>query len=257
MPVARSSTLDTTPAAIATDLYPHWKRLGINFTGPSNPHPVDVEKLIIATATSASTDERLTVCAAAWLARFHDLIDGRRLSELTRESSARTRAYLGALLSLAIEAPDGAGRAPQFDAALSHCRHMQQAQPFYDTAYGLPVQQKWMQEHTLPLFRRWRLWHDDANLQHKSVHSLDRVLKVPELRARAFLGPSIEANCVAYTLNSVTNARSLSRMIGVTYAATHAAVERLVGRGLLVRTRNGVRQDLHLSDLCAAVLRTT
>jgi DNA-binding MarR family transcriptional regulator len=109
-----------------------------------------------------------------------------------------------------------------------------------------------MQRRGLPLYRRWRLWHDDMTLQLKSLHSLDQLLKVPELRTRAILGPSIEASCIALTFDRVTNARSLSRLLGVTYAATHAAVERLVGRGLLVRTRNGVRQDLRLSNLSAA-----
>jgi hypothetical protein len=44
-------------------------------------------------------------------------------------------------------------------------------------------------------------------------------------------------------MDRVMNARSLSRDIGVSYAAAHAAVERLVGRGLLLRHRNGVRQE--------------
>jgi DNA-binding MarR family transcriptional regulator len=221
----------------------------VNFTGSSSVDPVDVERLIVSTAGLASKDERLTICAASWLAQFHDLVDGRRLSELTREASPRTRAYLGALLSLAIEAPDGAGRAPQFDTALTHCAPLRQARPFYEVA-----NRQWMRERSLKLYRRWHLWHDEATLQHKSIHSLDQVLKVPELRARALLGPSIEASCVAYTLERVTNARSLSRLLGATYAATHAAVERLVGRGLLTRTRNGVRQDLRLSSLCSAAL---
>jgi hypothetical protein len=40
---------------------------------------------------------------------------------------------------------------------------------------------------------------------------------------------------MAHTMNRVTNARSLSRDAGVTYAAAHAAVDRLVGRGLTQR----------------------
>ena len=244
-------------AAGATDLYPLWRRIGINFTGASSTEPVDLESLILATASAASTDERLTVCAASWLGQFHDLIDGRRLSELTRAASLRTRAYLGALLSLAIEAPDGAGRVPQFDTALSHCRPLRRPQSFYDVANKSAAQRSWMQLRALPLYRRWHLWHDESILQHKSIHSLDQLLKVPELRARAVLGPSIEASCIAYTQECTTNARSLSRKLGVTYAATHAAVERLIGRGLLIRTRNGVRQDLRLSDLCTTVLTST
>jgi len=253
MPIANTSS-PTDPSAVAADLYPLWRRIGINFTGVSSTEAVDVEKLVLATANLASTDERLTVCAASWLARFHDLIDGRRLSELTRAAPLRTRAYLGALLSLAIEAEDGAGRAPQFDTALSHCRPLRHPQTFYDVANKSPVQRTWMHQRALPLYRRWHLWHDEAILQHKSIQSLDQLLKVPDLRARAVLGPSIEASCIAYTLERTTNARLLSRRLGVTYAATHAAVERLVGRGLLIRTRHGVRQNLSLSGLCTAVL---
>jgi DNA-binding MarR family transcriptional regulator len=53
----------------------------------------------------------------------------------------------------------------------------------------------------------------------------------------------------------VTNARSLSRDIGVSYAAAHAAVERFVGRGLLLRHRNGVRQELSLSAFAVDALK--
>jgi DNA-binding MarR family transcriptional regulator len=251
---AKRAVSTAAPPADAIDLYPSWRRIGVNFTGAASAEPVDVERLIIATASRASTDERLTVCAASWLAQYHDLVDGRRLSELTRETSLRTRGYLGAMLSLAIDGVDGAGRAPQFDTALSHCRPLRDAQPFYDSTNTLPALRLWMLQRALPIYRRWHLWHDDASLQHKSVQSLRQLLKVPELRARALLGPSIEASCIAHTQQYITNARSLSRALGATYAATHAAVERLVGRGLLIRTRNGVRQDLRLSELCTAVM---
>jgi hypothetical protein len=182
----------TSSAAVPANLYPLWRRIGVNFTGLSSADPVDVERLILTTANLASTDERLTVCAASWLAQFHDLVDGRRLSELAREASPRTRAYLGALLSLAVEAPEGAGRAPQFDTALSHCSPLRKAQPFYDVA-----NRQWMRERSLTLYRRWHLWHDEATLQHKSICSHDQVLKVPELRARALLGPSTEGSRAA------------------------------------------------------------
>jgi hypothetical protein len=49
-------------------------------------------------------------------------------------------------------------------------------------------------------------------------------------------------------MDRITNARSLSRDIGVSYAAAHAAVERLVGCGLLLRHRNGVRQALTIGS---------
>ena len=79
---------------------------------------VEVEPLVLATAAVAGADERLTICTISWLACFHSFVDGRRLSELTRDSAATVRSYLGIMLSLAIEAPDGAGRAPQYEPPL-------------------------------------------------------------------------------------------------------------------------------------------
>ena len=236
------------------DLYASWRRLGVNFTGTSSALPVDVERLILATASVAGADEHLTICAVSWLAGYHAFIDGRRLSELTREATPTTRAYLGALLSLAIEAPEGAGRALEFETALSHCRPMRRLRAFYDIFERMPSYRDRVRTHALPLYRRWGLWHDDMALKRESIHALDWLLRVPELRARALCGPSIEASCIAYTKDRVTNALSLSRQLGVSYAATHAAVERLVGRGLLLRQRNGVRQELRLSPFSAAAL---
>ena len=250
MPKAKS----TPKAADAASLYPQWKRLGIQFTGAIATTTVDVEQLVLATAAAASADERLTVCAASWLAAYHNLVDGRRLSELARAANARTRAYLGALLTLANEAVGGAGDAPQYQSALFHCRPLRPASPFYEASNAMAVDREWMKLHALPLFRRWGLWYDEAKLQHKSIRSMEHVLKVPELRIRALVGPSIEASCVAFTRDQVTTARSLSKTLGVTYAATHAAVARLVGRGLLIRTAAGIRQELRLSPIVQTAL---
>jgi hypothetical protein len=96
---------------------------------------------------------------------------------------------------------------------------------------ALPAFRDWARTRGLPLYRRWGFWHDDVTLKLVSVHPLARILRVPELRARALYGPSIEAAFVAHAMDRITNARSLSRDIGVSYAAAHAAVERLVGRG--------------------------
>jgi DNA-binding MarR family transcriptional regulator len=238
-------------------IFADWRRFGVSFTGPTSHGPVDLELLIIRTAQHASLDERLFVGAAAWLARFHDFVDGRRLSELTRHTDRDTSAYLGALLTLAVQAPQGAGNAPQFEAALSHCRSHNYPRALFDIANRLPHIRRRMRTRCLALFQQWGLWHDDDRLKTGSIRPLEFVLRVPELRTRALLGPNIEAQLVASTIGRVTNARQLSRELQVTYAATHAAVSRLVGRGLLVRNRNGVRQELKLSPIANASLTAT
>jgi hypothetical protein len=236
-------------------LYAAWRRLGVNFSVTPCTDIVEAEPLILATAAVKGADERLTICAVSWLARYHAFVDGRRLSELARDATPTVRSYLGMMLSLAIEAPDGAGRAPQYEAALAHCKPLRRPRALYDNIEALPAFREWARKHGLPVYRRWGFWHDDVTLKLVSVHPLARILKVPELRARALCGPSIEAAFMARTMDRITNARSLSRDIGVSYAAAHAAVERLVGRGLLLRRRNGVRQELSPSALAVDALK--
>lgn len=120
-------------------LYAAWRRLGVNFSVASCTDMVEVEPLILATAAVAGADERLTICAISWLARYHSFVDGRRLSELTRDSTATARSHLGIMLSLAIEAPDGAGRAPQYEAALAHCKPLFRPRALYDNIEALPA----------------------------------------------------------------------------------------------------------------------
>jgi hypothetical protein len=236
-------------------LYAAWRRLGVNFSVKPCTAIVEVEPLVLATAAVAGADERLTICAISWLACYHSFVDGRRLSELTRDTAPTVRSYLGMMFSLAIEAPEGAGRAPQYDAALARCKPLRRPRALYDNVEALPEFREWARMHSLPLYRRWGLWHDDVTLKTVSVHPLARILRVPELRARALCGPSIESAFMAHTMDRITNARSLSRDIGVSYAAAHAAVERLVGRGLLLRHRNGVRQELSLSAFAVDALK--
>lgn len=96
-----------------------------------------------------------------------------------------TRAYLGAVLSWAIELPQGAGKAPEFETALTHCKPIRPMRALYDSIEISPTMRDWMKTHALPLFRRWGFWHDDDSLKKVSVHSLPWILKVPELQARA------------------------------------------------------------------------
>jgi hypothetical protein len=138
---------------------------------------------------------------------------------------------------------------------LTHCRPFRRARSLYDDIEAIPAFRTYARTHALPLYRVWGFWHDDATLKRSSVHPLARILTVPELRTRALCGPSIEAAFIAHTMDRVTNARALSREIGVSYATAHATVERLVGRGLMLRHRRGVRHELSLSVFAVEALK--
>jgi hypothetical protein len=154
-------------------LYAAWRRLGVNFSGKSCPDMVEVEPLVLATAAAASADERLIICAVSWLARYHSFVDGRRLSELTRDAAPTVRSYLGLMLSLAIEVPEGAGRAPQFETALTYCKPLRKPRAMYDNIEALPAFRDWARTNSLPLYRRWGLWHDDPWRAFSKCRSCD------------------------------------------------------------------------------------
>src|ERR1700693_4553796 len=133
LPASKVSSINTMTTNSELDrLYAAWRRLGVNFSVKTCTDTVQLEPLILATAAVAGVDERLTICAISWLACYHSFVDGRRLSELTRDATPTVRSNLGMMLSLAIEAPEGAGRAPQYEAALAHCKPLRRSRALYD-----------------------------------------------------------------------------------------------------------------------------
>jgi len=203
---------------------------------------VDLECLVVDTARAARRDERLFVCAASWLAQHHGFVNGRRLSALAGTVEREASAVLGALLSFA---SDGRIRAPEFDAALIHCRPLSPSRPLFTVMDTMDSLRARVRRHALPLFRAWGFWHDDATLKPSAIRPVRWLIgHVPELRARAVLGPSVEADLMASAIAGDVTVRDVARATDVSYAATHDAASRLVGRGLLVRERVAQRQLL-------------
>ena len=176
-PIRDSAHLD----ALAAD----WARLGVLFAVEPSPAPVDVERLIVATARAAPHDERLFVCAASWLAQHHRFVDGQRLSDLAADLDARTSAVLGALLSVA---GDQAGGRPELEAARARCQPLAQPEPLFSATGSMRVLRDRAPRDALPVFVAWGLWHDDASLKPSAIRPGSWLLnEVPELRTRSQL----------------------------------------------------------------------
>jgi hypothetical protein len=121
----------------------------------------------------------------------------------------------------------------------------------------LPVLRDRVRAGAVPLYARWGLWHDDASLKVTSVRPLTWLLRLPELRARALFSPSVEADIMARALGGTITAQTIARATEMSYAAVHAAADRLVHRGMLVRQRQGARQELVLSEHARPILMTS
>jgi hypothetical protein len=176
----------------------YWARLGVIFGVRPATELVDVERLVCDTARVAPADERLFICAVSWLAQYHVFTNGRRLSALAGTLDDHSSAVLGALLSLASQA---AGGAPELEAARARCRRLAKPQPLFAAMRSMRVLRERVERNALPVFAAWGLWHDDQTLKPAAIRPITWLLeKVPELRVRSLLGPSVEADLLARAL---------------------------------------------------------
>lgn len=254
-----SETLDSSSAptpqnageldALAAD----WSRLGVLFGVEPSHALVDVELLICDTARVAPADERLFVCAASWIAEYHGFVNGRRLSALAGALDPEGSAVLGALLSLAKQA---ASTAPELEAPLARCRPLAKARPLFLAMRSMRVLTDRVRRNALPIFAAWGLWHDDQTIKPAAIRPEAWLLtNVPELRVRALLGPSVEADLMSHALGGGATVREVARTTLSSYAAVHGAADRLVWRGLVVRERMAQSQVLRPTAFAIDVLQ--
>lgn len=257
---------ETRETAPLDRLAAQWARMGAFLTASPTTVPVDVEQLVIDTAVAARASERLFIVAASWMAAHHVFVNGRRLTALARrladasDGDRLASAVLGALLAVATAGAQRDGGPPPeaLIAAGAACRSLAKsglsARPLFRAMERLPVLRERMRRTTTPLFASWGLWHDDETLKPEAVRPVAWIVtRVPELRVRAWLGATLEAEllwaAVQYAERQRTKGvgptvQSVATFADASYAGTHEAAERLVRRGLLVRERVGVRQVL-------------
>lgn len=215
-----------------------WARLGGLQGDASCANLVDLERLLVATAASADT--RLFDVAASWLAVHHMFVFGRRLAGMAGAlAKARMPAAvrLGAILdqgwTMALSLPSDLRLRPEnLEIARERCRRGKAH------AAGKPggrLRDRGAKGRRAPI--------------PMPVQPVDWVVKhVPELRVRALVGATLEAEIMVAALAHhpmppgaaaadvpVPNVGAVARHAGVSYAGVHGAANRLVRRGLLVR----------------------
>ncbi len=272
-----------------------WARVGAYLSAPPAAGPVDLESLLVATARVAPGDERLFAVAASWLAAHHGFVNGRRLAVLAaglarpgEAASAEASAALGALLTWAGEL--SGGHAESLRAAVARCRPVRPARPFFRVVRALPSVAALVRRDAHPRFAAWGLWHDGDAGKPEAVRPVGWIVAhTPELRIRALVGPTLEADLLAAALLGLPDplpgdgrpaaatgqrtagsdkggdtsgpdgvrdvaVRDVSRALRVSYAAAHEGADKLVRRGALGRERRGARQVLRPTAAAARLL---
>lgn len=191
-------------------------------------------------ATAAADDARLFDVAASWLVVHHMLVFGRRLSGM---AGARAEAQMPA--------------AARLGGILDQASTM---------ALSLPSDPRLRPENLATARERCRRWKAGAARERgdrprrgvgtdrrapppEPVQPVEWVVKhVPELRVRALVGATLEAEILVAALANCSgaadddigevpmpNVGAEARHAGVSYAGVHGAANRLVRRGLPVR----------------------
>lgn len=223
-----------------------WARIGGGFTVSPADRRVDLEDLVVRTASAAPADPRLFWVAASWLAVHHALVNARRLGSLVDAIEPLGRAAAGAMLGVARE---HAGPATSLASAIGHCRPLDHPRPLFDVFAESPILAAKARTGALPVFAEWGFWQDDVSLRLDAVRPVGWLLaRCPEFRSRAIFGATLEAEVMELLLALPATVKDMQEILGMTYAAVHDAASRLVARGWLRRSREGRRQVLTVRD---------
>lgn len=217
-----------------TELRAEWTRLGVGFAGEPAASVIDLEELVLRSADESPRDPRLFWGAASWLARYGDLVDGRRLS--WKLGRAKGRPELAALIV--------ASRCHGLRGLLTRCARLPRPRPLFDIVASTPFLENRVRAGALPQFRDWGLLLDEVCLCPDAIRPLSWILRHNRnLLLRAVIGADLKAELLAALLNSSEpqTASELCRRQGRQYASVHAALHGLSVPGLVHASRDGNR----------------
>lgn len=210
-----------------------WVRVGVMLHADPAVATVDLESLIVRSLDCFRGDARLFWCAASWLSVHHELINTRRFGKLLDPLEKEASALAGLLFEVAFIQNSEATKLEQ---AQRHCQALDKPQALFDVMVENEALWKVIASETLPLFEKWGFLHNQTTDKRDAIRPISWILKkCPELRIRALIGATLEAEIIEMSLAKPITATEVSRQLQYTYSAVHAAVMRLVRRGLLKR----------------------
>ena len=233
VPATRDPSTGGEPSGM---LWARWARIGGHSAVAPSAGMVDVERLLVATA--AHGEESLLQVAASWLAVHHMLVFGRRLAGMAgalANSRQPMAASLGALLARAwtgaLALPRELRLRPE---GLEIARDRCGAHDAGD-ASGSAAKARWKEEPP-----------GSRGVSSELVRPIEWIVRhVPELRVRALIGATLEAEIMIAALAHHRppaadvpdvprpSVGAVAHHAGVSYAGVHGAANRLVRRGLL------------------------
>ncbi len=232
-----------------------WARLGAMLNVPAAPSTPDLERLLLDTARVVSSNSRLFILAATWLAAYGDYVAKHRLARLIRdELEAEHLPVMGLLLDSARQHSGSGGS--RFNLAIDACKTAADARPLFDVERRSAPLSRLAEQRASTLSRKWGRWMADFDLKRDALRPEEWVAEQnPALRVRALTGgdlvASVLAECEADP-NVIESESELARCCGASRPAVKDAIRRLRLAGILRVVYRGRSKSVELRHREAA-----
>lgn len=235
-----------------------WVRAGVAFGAPIADSDLDLERLLLDTARTVSTNPRLAVLPVTWLVHYDLCVARHRLAHLAGEELES--GFVPALGYLMDCAHEHLGRAP-FRDAITVCaerleREPVEPAPLYDTQRGSPRLIELARSETSEVGRRWGRWARPFTLRPDAVRPPQWVMRHnPHFRERAHLEGDLRASIIAtlrWDPDAGTSAVEIQHRCGCrSYPPVLHAIHQLERAGTIERVRVGTSKRIRLTGSAA------
>ena len=218
------------------DVIAQWTRAGAGFSAhPAGTSP-DLERLLLATARTASGNSRLFIMAASWLCRYGSLIAKHRLKRLiVDELEPHFRPVLGLLLDT-VRQWTGASR---FNAAIAVCDPADTPRPLFEIECANAAFKRLAEARASDISRRWNLWAPEFEPNLDALRPASWIMRMnPDYQERARLKGDLRSSLLLelkYDPQAGTSESELARRCGAERAAIRAALADLELAGRIER----------------------
>lgn len=220
-------------AEVINGIVAQWIRICGGFWGAPADKPVDIEKLIVSTAGVVRVEERLLEISATWLAKESAFVNIEKLETLLLKAPKGTQAVAAIMLEMAMNSMEQNAK-NRLSAVLRSVRPLSKTETLFYLIREYPLAMAKQQRETPSFYKKWGFWYNITKLKPGALTQLDwRLKRCPELRLRALLGPTEEADLLMALRAKDATAKQLARQTGA--SQVEECLNTLCVRGLVVK----------------------
>jgi len=174
-----------------------WVRLGANFNVEPSEEVLDIEALILETATFIPQFARLFSMTVTWLANHEDLVNRHRLAQKIRTTA---KIEQSAILGYTLTTAQKVSGSKHYNLAIKECKPLLSPRPLFDVDKTNLKTLRFVEQFSEPEAKKWGLWATEERHYADALRPVSWIMDMnPSLRYRVFFGgrlPSTVISCL-------------------------------------------------------------